>query len=282
MDIQAYIASGVVESYVLGLATNEERAELEQLLPQHPELQDAITAFEQSLEAFHHNEAVAPPPSIKANLMAQLADEFATAAPPPLVNNTTPVVPLTNEPTPGNTVVRSIQWWRNLAAAVVALLIGSVALNVYYYNAATEAKQTAQELISQNNSLQARIDATQVRLQEMNNGFKLMADPNVLTVKLTAASNELNGNAATVFWDSRTKDVFVMNTALTPAPAGKEYQLWAIVDGVPVDAGMMGKCAEGVCKMKNIQKAQAFAISLEDAGGNPTPKGTIYVLGKVS
>jgi anti-sigma-K factor RskA len=33
--------------------------------------------------------------------------------------------------------------------------------------------------------------------------------------------------------------------------------------------------------MKNIQKAQAFAISLEDAGGNPTPKGTIYVLGKV-
>lgn len=279
MDIQAYIASGVVESYVLGLATNEERAELEQLLPQHPELQDALTDFEQSLENFHQTQAVVPPPAIKANLMAQLADEFATDT-TSLTTPTAPVVQLNHNNT-STAKVRSMQLWRNVAAAMVALLVGSVALNVYYYNAANEAQQTVKNLISQNNSLQASIDATQVRMQEMNNGFKLMADPNVLTVKLTAAANELNGNAATVFWDSRTKDVFVMNTALAPAPAGKEYQLWAIVDGVPVDAGMMGKCAEGVCKMKNIQKAQAFAISLEDAGGNPTPKGTIYVLGKV-
>jgi anti-sigma-K factor RskA len=279
VDIQAYIASGVVESYVLGLATNEERAELEQLLPQHPELQDALTDFEQSLENFHQTQAVVPPPAIKANLMAQLAGEFATDT-TSLTTPTAPVVQLNHNNT-STAKVRSMQLWRNVAAAMVALLVGSVALNVYYYNAANEAQQTVKNLISQNNSLQASIDATQVRMQEMNNGFKLMADPNVLTVKLTAAANELNGNAATVFWDSRTKDVFVMNTALAPAPAGKEYQLWAIVDGVPVDAGMMGKCAEGVCKMKNIQKAQAFAISLEDAGGNPTPKGTIYVLGKV-
>ncbi|HAI84997.1 MAG TPA: hypothetical protein DCL43_15135, partial [Chitinophagaceae bacterium] len=65
MDIQAYIASGVVESYVLGLATNEERAELEQLLPQHPELQDALTDFEQSFENFHQTQAAVPPPAIK-------------------------------------------------------------------------------------------------------------------------------------------------------------------------------------------------------------------------
>ncbi|HAI84998.1 MAG TPA: hypothetical protein DCL43_15140, partial [Chitinophagaceae bacterium] len=223
--------------------------------------------------------AAVPPPAIKTNLMAQLAGEFATDT-TSLTAPTAPVVQLNHNNTP-TAKVHSMQLWRNVAAAMVALLVGSVALNVYYYNAANEAQQTVKNLISQNNSLQASIDATQVRMQEMNNGFKLMADPNVLTVKLTAAANELNGNAATVFWDSRTKDVFVMNTALAPAPAGKEYQLWAIVDGVPVDAGMMGKCAEGVCKMKNIQKAQAFAISLEDAGGNPTPKGTIYVLGKV-
>ncbi|MFN4006355.1 MAG: anti-sigma factor domain-containing protein [Chitinophagaceae bacterium] len=279
MDIQAYIASGVVESYVLGLATNEERAELEQLLPQHPELQNALTNFEQSLENFHQTQAAVPPPAIKANLMAQLADEFATDT-TSVATTTAPVVPLNHHNT-ATAKEQSMQLWRNIAAAMVALLVGSVALNVYYYNAASEAQQTVKSLISQNNSLQASINATQVRMQEMNNGFKLMADPNVLMVKLTAAANELKGNAATVFWDSRTKDVFVMNTALAPAPAGKEYQLWAIVDGVPVDAGMMGKCAEGICKMKNIQKAQAFAISLEDAGGNPTPKGTIYVLGKV-
>jgi anti-sigma-K factor RskA len=32
-------------------------------------------------------------------------------------------------------------------------------------------------------------------------------------------------------------------------------------------------------KMKNAAGAQAFAITLETAGGNPTPKGPMYVMG---
>ncbi|WP_350340234.1 anti-sigma factor [Paraflavitalea speifideaquila] len=47
-----------------------------------------------------------------------------------------------------------------------------------------------------------------------------------------------------------------------PAPAGRQYQLWALVDGKPVDAGMLDNC-DGLCQLKNIQQAQAFAITLE-------------------
>jgi anti-sigma-K factor RskA len=64
-------------------------------------------------------------------------------------------------------------------------------------------------------------------------------------------------------------------------PAGKQYQLWAIVDGKPVDAGMIGDC-EGLCKMKVIDHAEAFAVTLENAGGSPAPTLTaMFVLGKV-
>ena len=34
-------------------------------------------------------------------------------------------------------------------------------------------------------------------------------------------------------------------------------------------------------KMKTFGKAQAFAITLETEGGNPEPKGSVYVLGKI-
>jgi len=34
-------------------------------------------------------------------------------------------------------------------------------------------------------------------------------------------------------------------------------------------------------KMKNIPRAQLFAITLEQQGGSPTPKGPMYVIGKV-
>ena len=47
----------------------------------------------------------------------------------------------------------------------------------------------------------------------------------------------------TVYWNKQTKDVFLLVNALPKAAAGKQYQLWAIVDGVPVDAGMLN--AEG-------------------------------------
>ena len=64
-------------------------------------------------------------------------------------------------------------------------------------------------------------------------------------------------------------------------PSGKQYQLWAIVDGKPVDAGLITDCI-GLCKMKRIDRAQAFAITLEKAGGSPTPTLTeMYVFGKI-
>ena len=33
--------------------------------------------------------------------------------------------------------------------------------------------------------------------------------------------------------------------------------------------------------MKNVQGAQAFAITLEKPGGSPTPQGKMYAMGKL-
>jgi anti-sigma-K factor RskA len=53
------------------------------------------------------------------------------------------------------------------------------------------------------------------------------------------------------------------------------------VNGKPEDAGLMSNC-DGVCKMKNIPKAEAFAITLEKKGGSPTPNlASMFVMGKV-
>ena len=61
----------------------------------------------------------------------------------------------------------------------------------------------------------------------------------------------------------------------------KQYQLWEIVNGKTVDAGMLDNCT-GLCKLKNIPSAQAFAITLENKGGSPTPTmSALYVMGAV-
>ena len=55
----------MVESYVLGLASNEERREFEQLCAQYPELLLARMAFEQAIEKQAMANAIAPDAGLK-------------------------------------------------------------------------------------------------------------------------------------------------------------------------------------------------------------------------
>lgn len=50
MDIRAYIESGVIESYVLGIADAEDLAELQRLRLEYPEIAAAIREQEQWLQ----------------------------------------------------------------------------------------------------------------------------------------------------------------------------------------------------------------------------------------
>jgi anti-sigma-K factor RskA len=72
VDIKAYIESGVIESYVLGMADAQEAAELEQLSRQYPEIRKAIDDFELNLEKQSLAGAVMPSPEVKKQLLATL------------------------------------------------------------------------------------------------------------------------------------------------------------------------------------------------------------------
>jgi len=52
LNIQQYITSGIIETYVMGLASPEEASQLERLLPFYPELQSALSDFGFQLELF--------------------------------------------------------------------------------------------------------------------------------------------------------------------------------------------------------------------------------------
>ena len=93
--------------------------------------------------------------------------------------------------------------------------------------------------------------------------------------------------AAKIFWMKNTGEVYIDPSNLPEAPEGKQYQLWGIVDGKPVDGGLIISSKKGnqyrIQKMKVFSnvKVQAFAVTLENAGGNPTPKGEMYVMGQM-
>jgi len=69
VNLKEYIASGIIESYVMGLASASERVEFEQMCAQYPELAAERKKFEESLEQYASEQAVRPPTEVKAKIL---------------------------------------------------------------------------------------------------------------------------------------------------------------------------------------------------------------------
>lgn len=273
MNIQDYISSGIVESYVLGLASYEEQLEFEQLCSIHAELRQAKEDFEISLEQQALDSAVPAPADLKQSIWKDLNLGSSTGS-APVIN-----MPVTDGKTQPLTPVRSFA--KLLAAASVILLLGSTALNFYFYNQYRSSTEKLDALIASSQQVVDNNSVMQAKLQEYQHSFEMMRDTNmaIVAMKGQAAAPQ---SFTTVYWNKQTRDVYLLVNALPIPAADKQYQLWAIVDGKPVDAGLLDGTPDALVKMKNIPRAQAFAITLEKKGGSPTPDlNALYVMGKI-
>ncbi len=254
MNTQEYISSGIAESYVLGLASLEERSEFEQMCLQYPEVLAARTAFELALEKQAMDNAIAPSAGLKNKILAELDSPAAKV--------------IMMQPAP----VKNLNWLKYAAAACVALLAGSIYLNV--------------SLSNKNKSLQNNYNNTVAELSDIKKDIQvLQSNPNVKM----AAMGGLEASPksfATVYWDTATHDVWLLANNLPAPPSDKQYQLWALLDGKPIDLGMLDydlKQKKLLVRMKNATGAQAFAVTLEkkDRPDVSIPAGDMYVMGKL-
>ncbi|MEC5147629.1 hypothetical protein [Chitinophaga sp. 212800010-3] len=72
MELKFYIESGIIESFVLGLATDEEVAELQHLRRLYPELDTEVEHVERRLERAAFDEAVMPPVEIRSRVLQKI------------------------------------------------------------------------------------------------------------------------------------------------------------------------------------------------------------------
>lgn len=274
MDIQAYIHCGIIESYILGLASQQEADELEVLRTLHSEIDWAINDFSEVLEQQAFTNAIAPPADMKHKIMSAIKDQEN--------QRNTPIPNLPPAPVEIQSAkIRNISnQWKNIAAAAVILFLISTVVNFFLYNKYDKKNRDYEVLLSEKKGLLAGNNVIQAQLKEWRSAAEMMEDPGMMMVKMNAVPGK-EQNKALVFWDIKNKDVYVMINKLPPPATGKQYQLWALMDGKPIDAGVISDC-NTTCKMKKIANAQAFAITLENAGGSPTPTlDAMYVFGKV-
>ncbi|MEO9003251.1 MAG: anti-sigma factor [Ginsengibacter sp.] len=265
MTKEKFILSGLLELFATGISSPEETEIVEGFLIQFPELKDELIKIEMSLESYAQAQAIEPPSSVKQKLLNEIFTSTSIK-----VNEAAPVIDITKQK-------RNIPMFiKLLIAASIILLIGSFIFNYVYYH---KYLNTSQEL-----------QVAQQKMEQQSKSNEAMsADLNVITNKY-AQPVVLKGTPrapdalAKIFWLKNTGQVYIDPSNLPKAPEGKQYQLWAIVDGKPVNGGMIQteKGIYQIQKMKSFGKAEAFAITLEKAGGSPVPTmDEMFVIAKM-
>ncbi|WP_146151269.1 anti-sigma factor [Chitinophaga niastensis] len=265
-----------------GIATEEEVRELEAAIVQFPAVATEVESYRHSMEEYIRMQGLNPATDVKASLFNKINNEpnLQEGSPVPGQNLQQPkVVSMQEQET------KSLSWkWIATAAAV--LLVGSLVLNYVFFNRYKEFreyKDKYQSLLVSQNSILSKSNLYKTRLEQMQESMEIIQDPHVLKVPLPG-TKPFPEALATVFWNPQSQQVYLKVNKLPEPAADKQYQLWAIVDGKPVDMGVfeMGDTASLLQKMKVIGKAQMFAVTLEKKGGALSPTmEQMYVAGKI-
>ncbi len=240
MDLQSFIQSGLLESYVLGQATAEERSLVERMLIQHPEARTEQAAIEQAMEGYAKAIGTPPPAWMKDRILDQIAQLPEPVAPP---------VPKSAIP------LRAFQ----LIAVALLLLIAFL----WNRNSGLLDESTRQKVA---------LDNCMRSSQSKEKLFAMFQDTDTQIVRVKGVKG-VQGNAM-VYSNPKLQQVVLNINSVPPASRqGVYYQCWAIVGGVPTDMGMIHlETTDGWQTLPYIKGATNYAISAENKPeGNPAP-----------
>lgn len=268
-QVNTYINSGILELYVLGSLTPHEQREVEEMAARHPEVRTELQEIEKSMHLYAEEHAIEPPATTKDRVLNSLITNLADDR-----NLTSSVHQQETKRAEAKLVDiragRQTSFYKYAFAASLLLLCLSIAALATLYNSLQKANGQLLSLQTQNqkfsNLVKYQSDVLDVY---QGNDFK--------RVTLKGMPKSPNSTLDVAF--SPAKKKVMLSTAHMNLPVNDkshQYQLWALVNGKPVDLGVFdaqtdSATNQGMLEMKSIAAADAFAVTLEPRGGSTNP-----------
>lgn len=273
MDIQKYIKSGILDSYVLGLLSEKEIAEVEQNLNKFPELKIELNQIEDALATYAQAKAIPMPKGLSDQILQSIENIDTTPS------TRTDTTPLQEQPKSSKSPL------------ILGSLLGLSLLGSFFFfqqkqevdqklvTAQTQAKEINDRMLT----LQLGCDEKDGTIQRLQEQVNILKDPAYQPIYLKG-TDKAPTSESIVYFNTADRKTYLDIGSLPTTPADKDYQLWAIVDGAPTDMGIVDLTAAtgGLIEVPHILNPQAFAVTLETKGGNPAPNlEELYVIGNV-
>ena len=268
INIEKYLQTSILEEYVMGTLPEAEAEEVHKQVSQHAELKEAVEAIEKALMGYSNlYGGDGPDNSVLDNALKAIEAEEEPAA---------KVIDF-QEDKSQNVSNRWMYW----AAAASVLLLISVALNFFLYQNWQKAGSELLALQQENTQLADENGVYQTRLETSEEFFTHLQDRNSKPVKLEGLDAAPDSKVL-LSWNEKTQQTLLLNYDLPEISADEQYQLWAIIDGKPVDAGVIEKGKQTQFMKSFTGEAVQFAITVEPKGGSESPTlEKMYVAGAV-
>ncbi len=239
MERKKLLEEGFLEKYLLDELSAKEKQEVAEAISGDIEVRQAFEQLEADFEKMAFENAIAPSPLIKQQLLQRVGGKVHKTAP---------------------------RTWLWAAASLAALFFLS---SFWMYNNWKVAQKGFNELQEQTTVLQDRLNALEENYLLTNQRLKTINGPQ--TIPLILHGNELVPNARAVAYVNHENKMVVVNAqGLPELPGDKTYQMWSDVEGEMINMGLL-QTDEELITLNYIEKAESLNITIEPAGGNDHP-----------
>ena len=287
MNTKEYIQSGVLELYAAGALSDTEAREVEAMAARYPEVQAELAAIQDALVSYSAAFKKNPNPELRSAILNRIDEiegvssenvvSISDAQKKPNIADTTGKSPFNYSSQPAR--------FNYLMAAVWIFLVLNIIGNIYFFNKLKNTEEQMTGVVNENNKMKLEYEKIRLDMDKKSTDMKMVMNRSNKIVDLKGMEIAPQ-SFATVYWNPNSKKVMLNVNNLPMPPADKQYQLWALKDGKPIDAGvfdMQPGTGDDMHMMPvTIADADAFAVTLEKKGGSPVPTLTqLYVMGKI-
>lgn len=287
MNTKEYIQSGVLELYAAGALSDTEAREVEAMAAQYPEVQAELAAIQDALLSYSAAFKKNPKPELRSTILNRI-DEIEGVSSANILSVPEAAGKLNTIDTAGNSSFNYVQQparFNYLMAAVWIFLVLNIVGNVYFFTKLKNTEEQMAGVLNENNKMKLEYEKIRLDMDKKSTDMKMVMNRSNKIVDLKGMEIAPQ-SFATVYWNPNSKKVMLNVSNLPMPPADKQYQLWALKDGKPIDAGVFdmqpGSGDDMHMMPVTIADADAFAVTLEKKGGSPQPTLTqLYVMGKI-
>lgn len=248
MTREYIVKEGILEAYFLGDLSTAQEQEVFEILQSDSELMKQYQDLEKSMEKLAFENAVTPPNNLKLEIVNKISSTQG-------------------ESKSDKKVVTGIFYKRYFAVAASVAVIFMTASFVLWFQWNT-TKTELNSTVSKQESLLDSLNLIAKSTLEKENWIAYVNNPK--TERYVLQGNELAPKATVLNYVNHEQESVLINIQNLPKLTGKDYQMWADVDGKMIDMGVIDS-SQQTLTMNYIENAESINITIEEKGGSDHP-----------